>query len=176
MRLILGRYHEEQIWSDKIRSASTYGQMTALGLNLFVFVLAIVLVEPWKRKRLTATFEKKVDEMGVKGEKTVEDALRVVALELEEKIGVLREDLKVELLGISPLKVQDVEDTVELLEKAEARDTQPLGRVPVVLHDLNQRTNGLLPDIGAGTELSVVAAGSTALAFVIGWLARSQWS
>ena len=36
MRLILARYHEEQVWSDKIRSASTYGQLAALGLNLLV--------------------------------------------------------------------------------------------------------------------------------------------
>ncbi|THH05971.1 hypothetical protein EW145_g4407 [Phellinidium pouzarii] len=52
MRTILARYHEEQVWSDKIRSASTYGSLAALGLNLIVFVFAIVLVEPWKRKKL----------------------------------------------------------------------------------------------------------------------------
>ncbi|KAH6912899.1 sensitive to high expression protein 9 [Coprinopsis sp. MPI-PUGE-AT-0042] len=63
MRLILARYHEEQVWSDKIRSASTYGQLAVLGLNLVVFILAIVLVEPWKRKRLAQTFERKVDEL-----------------------------------------------------------------------------------------------------------------
>jgi sensitive to high expression protein 9, mitochondrial len=63
MRVILNRYHEEQVWSDKIRSASTYGSLAVLGLNMAVFVLAIVLVEPWKRKRLAQTFEKKVDEM-----------------------------------------------------------------------------------------------------------------
>ncbi|TCD62303.1 sensitivity to high expression protein she9, partial [Steccherinum ochraceum] len=42
MRIILHRYHEEQIWSDKIRSASTYGSLTVLGLNLLVFVMAIL--------------------------------------------------------------------------------------------------------------------------------------
>jgi hypothetical protein len=44
MRSILARYHEEQVWSDKIPSVSTYGQLAALGVN--------VLVEPWKRRRL----------------------------------------------------------------------------------------------------------------------------
>lgn len=38
MRRILGRYHEEQVWSDKIRSASTYGQMVVLGVNVLVFL------------------------------------------------------------------------------------------------------------------------------------------
>lgn len=63
MRVILNRYHEEQVWSDKIRSASTYGSLTVLGLNMFIFILAIIVVEPWKRRRLAATFEKKLEEM-----------------------------------------------------------------------------------------------------------------
>ncbi|EIN12679.1 mitochondrial distribution and morphology family 33, partial [Punctularia strigosozonata HHB-11173 SS5] len=82
MRAILDRYHEEQVWSDKIRSASTYGSLAALGLNLFVFITAIIIVEPWKRRRLAQTFEKKVEEMGmqtramfVSGMKELEDHL-----------------------------------------------------------------------------------------------------
>jgi sensitive to high expression protein 9, mitochondrial len=63
MRTILARYHEEQIWSDKIRSVSTYGQLAVLAVNVVVFVLAIMLVEPWKRRRLTRDFERKVQEM-----------------------------------------------------------------------------------------------------------------
>ena len=63
MRTILARYHEEQIWSDKIRSVSTYGQLAVLAVNVIVFVLAIMLVEPWKRRRLTQAFERKVQEM-----------------------------------------------------------------------------------------------------------------
>jgi sensitive to high expression protein 9 len=63
MRAILARYHEEQVWSDKIRSLSTYGQLAVLGANVLVFVLAIVLVEPWKRRRLMQAFERRVQEM-----------------------------------------------------------------------------------------------------------------
>lgn len=63
LRVILARYHEEQVWSDKIRSASTYGSMAALGLNLLVFMVATLAVEPWKRRRLAQTFEHKVDEL-----------------------------------------------------------------------------------------------------------------
>ena len=60
MRSILNRYHEEQIWSDKIRSASTYGQLLALGLNLVVFVVAIIVVEPYKRRRLGESLETRI--------------------------------------------------------------------------------------------------------------------
>jgi len=63
LRSILSRYHEEQIWSDKIRSASTYGSMAALALNLLVFIMATLIVEPWKRRRLAHTFEKKVEDL-----------------------------------------------------------------------------------------------------------------
>ncbi|KAI0031897.1 Mdm33 family-domain-containing protein [Vararia minispora EC-137] len=63
MRAILDRYHEEQVWSDKIRSVSTYGSLAVVAVNLLVFLLAIVIVEPWKRRRLAQTFERKVEEL-----------------------------------------------------------------------------------------------------------------
>ena len=94
MKVILNRYHEEQVWSDKIRSASTYGQLTVLGLNMLVFLLAIILVEPWKRKRLAQTFERKVDEMAETTAETFKEQTRklVEQLEKQEKeLGVLRE-------------------------------------------------------------------------------------
>ncbi|KAJ8583728.1 hypothetical protein M405DRAFT_748195 [Rhizopogon salebrosus TDB-379] len=72
MRVILARYHEEQVWSDKIRSASTYGSIMVLGVNVMVFILAIMVVEPWKRRRLAQTFEKKVEEMAVETKALVE--------------------------------------------------------------------------------------------------------
>ncbi|KAF9463015.1 Mdm33 family-domain-containing protein, partial [Collybia nuda] len=77
MRSILARYHEEQVWSDKIRSASTYGSLAALGLNMLVFIMAIVVVEPWKRRRLAETFEKKIEEL------STENAARLEATMME---------------------------------------------------------------------------------------------
>jgi len=76
LKSILARYHEEQIWSDKIRSASTYGSLAALGLNLIVFILAIMVVEPWKRRRLAQTFEEKIEEMSVESKERTEESLR----------------------------------------------------------------------------------------------------
>ena len=65
MRTILNRYHEEQVWSDKIRSASTYGSLLALGVNICVFILAIIVVEPWKRRRLAQTFERRIEQLSL---------------------------------------------------------------------------------------------------------------
>ncbi|KAF4126901.1 sensitive to high expression protein 9, mitochondrial [Geosmithia morbida] len=49
---ILKRYHEEQIWSDKIRRASTWGTFGLMGMNFLLFLVLQFVAEPWKRKRL----------------------------------------------------------------------------------------------------------------------------
>ncbi|KAK5988096.1 Sensitive to high expression-like protein [Cladobotryum mycophilum] len=49
---ILKRYHEEQIWSDRIRRASTWGTWGLMGMNFLLFVILQFFAEPWKRKRL----------------------------------------------------------------------------------------------------------------------------
>lgn len=49
---ILKRYHEEQIWSDRIRRASTWGTWGLMGMNFLTFLILQFVAEPWKRKRL----------------------------------------------------------------------------------------------------------------------------
>ncbi|KAJ7725378.1 Mdm33 family-domain-containing protein [Mycena metata] len=72
MRTILARYHEEQVWSDKIRSASTYGSLT-----------------PWKRRRLARTFEKKIEEMGIENKAIVEESMMEIGRKLETQAQLL---------------------------------------------------------------------------------------
>ena len=57
---ILARYHEEQIWSDKIRRMSTWGTWGLMGVNVLLFFIFQIGVEPWRRKRLVKGFEEKV--------------------------------------------------------------------------------------------------------------------
>ncbi|PNY23540.1 Sensitive to high expression protein 9, mitochondrial [Tolypocladium capitatum] len=49
---ILKRYHEEQIWSDRIRKASGWSTLGLIGMNLLLFVVLQFVAEPWRRKRL----------------------------------------------------------------------------------------------------------------------------
>ena len=100
LRVILSRYHEEQAWSDKIRSAATYGQLAVLALNLVVFVAAIVLVEPWKRRRLAATFERKVEELSREMERTVATGIAGVSEKMEVQNVAARETIAVLLKQI----------------------------------------------------------------------------
>ncbi|TAQ91581.1 hypothetical protein B7494_g57 [Chlorociboria aeruginascens] len=59
---ILSRYHEEQIWSDKIRRMSTWGTWGLMGVNVLLFLVFQFGFEPWRRRRLVNGFEEKVKE------------------------------------------------------------------------------------------------------------------
>jgi sensitive to high expression protein 9 len=59
---ILSRYHEEQIWSDKIRRMSTWGTWGLMGVNVLLFLVFQFGFEPWRRRRLVHGFEEKVRE------------------------------------------------------------------------------------------------------------------
>ncbi|KAL3456562.1 Mdm33 family-domain-containing protein [Aspergillus heterothallicus] len=59
---ILSRYHEEQVWSDKIRRMSTWGTWGLMGVNVLLFLIFQIAVEPWRRRRLVKGFEEKVIE------------------------------------------------------------------------------------------------------------------
>lgn len=82
MAAILGRYHEEQIWSDKIRSVATYGSLAVLVVNVGVFIIAIVIVEPWKRRRLAETFEKKIAQMALDTNTVMENGIKTLSQQI----------------------------------------------------------------------------------------------
>ncbi len=93
---ILARYHEEQIWSDKIRRMSTWGTWGLMGVNVLLFLVFQIGVEPWRRKRLVKGFEDKVME----------------ALEREGSAA-----------GVTPTEIQMAQDTTsaEVQEAQEAK-------------------------------------------------------
>lgn len=51
------RYQEEQLWSDKIRRASTAGTFGLMAVNIALFLGLQLWVEPRKRKRFIEEFE-----------------------------------------------------------------------------------------------------------------------
>lgn len=72
-KCILARYHEEQIWSDKIRRMSTWGTWGLMGVNVLLFLVFQIGVEPWKRKRLVKGFEEKVAAALEREDRTLKD-------------------------------------------------------------------------------------------------------
>ena len=87
---ILARYHEEQIWSDKIRRMSTWGTWGLMGVNILLFMVFQIAVEPWRRSRLVKGFEEKVME----------------ALEREGSTGLATTD-EVAIQDSAPMEVED---------------------------------------------------------------------
>ncbi|KAG2219954.1 hypothetical protein INT45_002168 [Circinella minor] len=92
---IMERYHEEQLWSDKIRSVSTYGTWALMVVNLILFVAVQIVFEPLKRKRLTNRFEDllvttvaeeegKFKELMDEREKAIQDQQKSILLAVEE--------------------------------------------------------------------------------------------
>lgn len=67
--LISARYHEEQIWSDKIRRASTWGTFGLMGFNICLFIVVQLYIEPKKRARMVNSFEQ-VMKQTIENEKT----------------------------------------------------------------------------------------------------------
>ncbi|RLV95931.1 26S protease regulatory subunit 6B [Spathaspora sp. JA1] len=104
---ILTRYHEEQIWSDKIRRSSTWGTWILMGINVMLFMVATFFVEPWKRKKLVRAFEEKVKELLTNGAAT--EAATVA----------------------TPTSTEDVKEPVE--EKQEEVSSEEVSPNPIIL-------------------------------------------
>ncbi|OCH91890.1 hypothetical protein OBBRIDRAFT_728016 [Obba rivulosa] len=157
MRVILNRYHEEQAWSDKIRSASTYGSLAAMGLNVLVFVLAIILVEPWKRRRLAQTFERKVEQMS---------AENVAVLDAKTTELVQRLDRQDKLLA----------DILEGQYYANHLPSEDLARINAEVATQPERQHKRTPPLlTSERDLALALAGSATAAAVLGWIARSLY-
>ncbi|KAF5318248.1 hypothetical protein D9611_014676 [Ephemerocybe angulata] len=179
MRLILARYHEEQVWSDKIRSASTYGQLAALGLNLLVFLLAIALVEPWKRKRLAQTFERKVEQLSEDYARMLEKTMKNIEnklagneahlVSLAKELAVIESDLSPASLTNLPVQAAVVDAVSEVLETPSVEEV----KVKVKVKDKGETRYVRIPGVAevpvsARTmELAAVGTGT----FVLGVLA-----
>lgn len=162
MRTILARYHEEQVWSDKIRSASTYGSLAALGVNLVVFIAAIVFVEPWKRKRLAQTFERKVEELGAETKAMVNEGTR----RIDERL-VNQERLLAELFSGIAEHVHEVPSASALVEEEEQSGAQEPSKRTFISH----------PWFGVvGTRELVLIAGSAVAGGTISLLTRSLFN
>jgi len=167
MRAILARYHEEQVWSDKIRSASTYGSLAVLGVNLVVFIMAVIVVEPWKRKRLTQTFERKVEEMGTETKASVDAG----AARLEERLAG-HEQLMTELisrLSEGTREVSSLAPATVSVEAVSPKETTILSELPS--SGLTQVYFSQLGAIGA-REL-VLVAGSAVVGGALTLLTRT---
>jgi sensitive to high expression protein 9 len=55
------QYHEEQIWSDTIRRNSTWVTFGLMGVNIFLLLLSLAILEPWRRRRMVREIKKALE-------------------------------------------------------------------------------------------------------------------
>ncbi|KAH6673974.1 Mdm33 family-domain-containing protein [Plectosphaerella plurivora] len=122
---MLRRYHEEQIWSDRIRRASTWGTWGLMGVNVLLFIVLQFFAEPWRRRRLVRAV--------VEEEK---DVLHSVREELAAVRGALTAAATVAAAPAEPVLVEGVEviaDTEALpILGEDTRETVVAAEVPLV--------------------------------------------
>ncbi|KAI5449887.1 sensitivity to high expression protein she9 [Naganishia albida] len=138
LKSILERYHEEQVWSDKIRSVSTYGSLIVLLINLIVFLGAIAIVEPWKRRRLVRGLEERVKGM-------VNDVEHTVTGEFEE----VKSNMATVAATLAELQAALAEGSaVDRIHHTAANHGRPEGNAPI------GGTENVAASTQLGTELA----------------------
>ncbi|KAI9480187.1 Mdm33 family-domain-containing protein [Coemansia mojavensis] len=93
---IRGRYHEEQIWSDKIRRASTYGTWAVLFMNILALFMAQAIFEPRKRRKIIAGVDERLSESMSEQQERLEDThakLQQKLTDQEQAIGQIARHL-----------------------------------------------------------------------------------
>ncbi|PWN23830.1 hypothetical protein BCV69DRAFT_296142 [Microstroma glucosiphilum] len=169
----LERYHDEQIWSDRVRNVSSYTQLAVVGLNVFIFALAILLVEPYKRRKLAETFESRL----IKGEEQGRLALEGVIHRFDKSVQGLSEELQEIKTGQSGLlAVAGVAEKQRGGGEVERSTTDALGPVEAeveaekdVLSMVKRRTRFLhSPRTEAEKERRLEVAVATSIGAVVG--------
>ncbi|CAH7688233.1 Mdm33 family-domain-containing protein [Phakopsora pachyrhizi] len=111
MQAILSRYHEEQIWSDKIRSLSTTASLTITIVNVLIFLISLVLIEPFKREKVI----KGVEERMIIRDEDNKAEMDMILNETSDRLLLLETYLKtlVDLISIKNSEQEDLKNQAE---------------------------------------------------------------
>jgi len=111
------QYHEEQIWSDTIRRNSTWVTFGLMGLNIFLLLVSLVAIEPWRRSKMVKEIRRALDAQKTAMESTVVQPARAAlpASPIEAEISAT-----VAPATISPEAVTSVASTPSLPYAVEA--------------------------------------------------------
>lgn len=138
---ILKRYHEEQIWSDKIRRMSTWGTWGLMGVNVLLFLVFQIGVEPWRRRRLVKGFEEKVQQ-ALEREKAPPVVLSVAAAGAGQE---MRDEVEAQMEVQLP---REAEKEVEQSIEQQTQGTQALSEVAEKAVDAE-----VVSEVAASTEV-----------------------
>ncbi|CAI2163260.1 6543_t:CDS:2 [Funneliformis geosporum] len=122
-RSIMMRYHEEQVWSDKIRSASTYGTIALMTINVILFICVQSIFEPHKRQKLADKFEELLIKKSDEDEKKFEIG---IFRPLYQRFEKLDEMINFEKQNVSEVGIETKEsDMIPLPPESTSQETEP---------------------------------------------------
>lgn len=132
---ILKRYHEEQIWSDRIRRQSTWGTWGLMGVNFLMFLILQFVAEPWRRRRLMK---------GIAAEEKA--ALDAVRVELEEVRGALA--VLHQAAAADAAQAADAAAAAEEAKRQEQQEEEAAGAQAAFAEDAGVETASLAAEFG----------------------------
>ncbi|KAF8950175.1 sensitivity to high expression protein she9, partial [Entomortierella lignicola] len=152
-RVIMERYHEEQVWSDKIRAASTYGTWGLVGVNVMAFLLVQAFVEPRRRRKQVERYEELVQDLTERGflpEKTLGDNTGDSSVSTSNDTPVA---VGGDLLGGEDVLLKLMKSTEERLERMETllvqQSSGEQGKNQLDLVDVSENGEYVLTDDGS---------------------------
>ncbi|SPN99899.1 uncharacterized protein DNG_02751 [Cephalotrichum gorgonifer] len=80
------QYYEHQVYSDRIRRASTWGTWGLMGVNVLLFLTLQFVAEPWKRGRLLNSMEEREEKLFDRIEGRLEEGLGRMRTEMKDAV------------------------------------------------------------------------------------------
>lgn len=119
------QYHEEQIWSDTIRRNSTWVTFGLMGVNIFLLLLSLAVLEPWRRKKMVREINTALE-------------AQISAMETPSSYAPLAPAAAIvldnqEVAPTSAASHAATESTTELLEKSEPKTPSSSESSPAVM-------------------------------------------
>ncbi|KAI7956447.1 hypothetical protein MJO28_003542 [Puccinia striiformis f. sp. tritici] len=148
MQAILTRYHEEQVWSDKIRALSTTFSLSITLINVLVFLAAIVLVEPYKRLKVVSEVEERIVKRDANNADILDRALNAVV----DRLSSTEKQLSEVVLSLQVAAVPSTSSSLPSPSNLENENQIPA--VPVIELELDQLEEPIpIPTLSSVTDL-----------------------
>jgi sensitive to high expression protein 9 len=128
------QYHEEQIWSDTIRRNSTWVTFGLMGVNIFLLLLSLAILEPWRRRRMVREIKSALaanNKVAAEAVPIAAGATVVAASINEQDIALIEEEIDrvtdddEEVVEVEPATPAVVQPVVEKIPIAVIQTTTP---------------------------------------------------
>jgi sensitive to high expression protein 9 len=87
------QYHEEQIWSDTIRRNSTWVTFGLMGVNIFLLLLSLAILEPWRRRRMVREIKGALEAQQVAANVASASLAPAMAMSTQHDIATIEEEI-----------------------------------------------------------------------------------